>query len=80
MTVGGLDWRALRPGMALSVGTVRLELSYPAVPCAKQARWFADGDFGRISWDRNPRWVRWYGWVRRPGTVRAGDPVRLTPG
>ena len=75
VTVAGLDWASMRSGTRMRVGTALVELSYPAVPCQKQTRWFADGDFNRISHDRNPHWARWYGWVRGPGAVRPGDPV-----
>lgn len=75
LTLAGLDWPALRPGTRLMAGDVVLELSSPAVPCQKQARWFADGDFSRIAYEQHPEWVRWYGWVRRPGRVRPGDGV-----
>jgi MOSC domain-containing protein YiiM len=79
-TVSGLNWSALRAGTRLRVGTTTVELSYPAVPCQKQAKWFADGDFSRISHDRFPQWARWYGWVREPGSVQVGDAVVVGPG
>ncbi|HZU15994.1 MAG TPA: MOSC domain-containing protein [Candidatus Dormibacteraeota bacterium] len=79
VTVAGLDWASLRPGSRVAVGSALLELSYPATPCHKQARWFSDGDFTRIDHGINPQWARWYGWVRRPGTVRPGDQVVLQP-
>lgn len=77
LTVSGLNWSSLRAGTRLRVGRATVELSYPAVPCKKQTRWFADGDFTRISHDRNPQWARWYGWVREPGAVRVGDAVAV---
>ena len=79
VTVRGVDWAAMRPGTRLRVGTALVELSYPAVPCKKQTRWFADGDFTRIAHENNPQWVRWYGWVREPGDVRSGDEVVVQP-
>ena len=79
VTLTGLEWASLRPGARLRVGTALVELSHPAVPCQKQTRWFADGDFARISYERNPAWVRWYGWVREQGRVRAGDAVIVQP-
>ena len=77
--MSGLPWADMRPGAILSVGTSRLEISFPAVPCKKQAQWFSDGDFRRISNDDNPGWARWYAWVRQPGTVRTGDASLLGP-
>ena len=79
LTLGGVDWALLRPGTRLRVGTALADLSYPAVPCKKQTRWFTDGDFARISHDRNPAWARWYAWVREPGLVRMGDVVTVQP-
>jgi MOSC domain-containing protein YiiM len=79
LTLSGLDWGTLRPGARLRVGTALAELSFPAIPCAKQTRWFADGDFSRISHAKNPQWTRWYAWVREPGVVRPGGAVTLQP-
>ena len=79
VTVSGLSWADMRPGLALSLGSCRLETSFPAVPCQKQARWFSDGDFSRISHQENPDQARWYAWVRQPGTVATGDTVVLGP-
>jgi MOSC domain-containing protein YiiM len=56
---------------------VLAELSFPAVPCAKQTRWFHDGDFQRIAYERNPQLVRWYAWVREPGDVATADAVAV---
>jgi len=75
LTLAGVDWTALRPGVELRIGTALAEISFPATPCAKQTRWFSDGDFARIDHDRNPQWTRWYAWVREPGDVNPGDPV-----
>lgn len=79
VTLSGLDWARLRPGTRLLVGTALLELSFPAVPCHKQARWFTDGDFSRLSHTRHPEWSRWYAWVRRPGQIRPGDAALVSP-
>jgi MOSC domain-containing protein YiiM len=79
LTIRGLDWSALRPGTRLRVGTATLELSVPAVPCAKNAQWFADRDFGRIHHDRAPDATRWYASVMADGDVGVGDPVMVEP-
>jgi MOSC domain-containing protein YiiM len=75
LTLRGLDWRSLRPGALVRVGEALVELSFPAVPCHNQTPWFSDGDFSRIAYEANPQWARWYGWVREPGEVHAGEPV-----
>jgi MOSC domain-containing protein YiiM len=79
LTIGGIDWSTLRPGTQLLVGDVLLEISAWATPCAKNAAWFADRDFNRMSHDRHPGWSRAYAWVREPGTIRQGDPVVVEP-
>lgn len=79
VTLTGLTWSSLRPGTRLLAGSALFELSYPATPCKKQARWFADGDFERISDERHPEWTRWYAWVRSPGAVACGDVVVVQP-
>ena len=80
VTVAGLDWSTLRPGALVALGDdVLLELSSYATPCAKNAGWFAGGDFRRMDQDRHPGWSRLYGTVLRPGTVRAGDAVVVEP-
>ncbi|MGH9169334.1 MAG: MOSC domain-containing protein [Acidimicrobiales bacterium] len=79
LTLGGLDWGTLRAGTRLRVGGVLAELSFPAIPCSKQARWFSDGDFRRINHNVNPQWARWYAWVREPGEVATGDSAIVRP-
>jgi MOSC domain-containing protein YiiM len=75
LTLRGVDWRSLRPGVLVRVGEALVELSFPAVPCHNQKPWFTDGDVSRIDYKVNPQWARWYGWVREPGPACAGDRV-----
>lgn len=79
LTLSGVDWPRLRPGTRMQAGTALIELSYPATPCRKQARWFQDGDISRLSHPEHPEWARWYAWVRQPGRIRAGDPAVISP-
>ncbi len=79
LTLEGVDWASLRPGARLRIGTALAEISLPAVPCAKQARWFSDGDFSRLAHEVRPAGVRWYAWVREPGEVAQGDAVVVQP-
>jgi MOSC domain-containing protein YiiM len=79
LTIAGLDWATLRPGVLVRIGTALAEISYPATPCKKQSRWFSDGDFNHISYERDPSKVRWYAWVREPGRVDEGDAATVQP-
>ena len=80
VTVAGLDWASLRPGALVAIGDdLLLELSSYAIPCAKNAPWFAGGDFRRMAQDRHPGWSRLSGTVLRPGTVRTVHAVVVEP-
>ncbi len=78
LTLAGVDWAILRPGVELSIGPeVQLELTSYCAPCDLIARWFRDGEFSRISQEQNPGWSRLYSKVIRPGVVRPGDEVTI---
>jgi len=79
VTLSGIDWSTIRPGTQLLIGDVLAEVSAWATPCAKNAQWFSDRDFGRIDHDRHPGWSRAYAWVREPGTIRSGDAFVVEP-
>jgi MOSC domain-containing protein YiiM len=78
LTLAAIDWDSMRPGVALSIGPdVKIEVTSYTAPCSQNARWFLDGDSGRISQKRNPGWSRVYAKVLREGLVRPGDEVRI---
>ena len=77
LTVSGLDWAAMAPGVQLSVGEVRLELTRFASPCQTIAGSFGDGRFDRVSEKVHPGWSRVCARVLFEGRVKVGDPVRL---
>ena len=79
ITLEGVDWSTIRPGTRLRIGSALAEISFPSIPCAKQTRWFSDGDFKHIAHERAPHRTRWYAWVREPGEVRMGDDVVVQP-
>lgn len=79
LTISGLDWGALHGGQVLRVGDVVCQLSSQAIPCAKNNRWFTDGNAQQIHHERRPAWTRWYASVLEPGTIEVGDPVTIEP-
>lgn len=79
LTVSGIDWATIRPGVRLSVGTAVLDVSAFATPCAKNAQWFRDREFRRMDHSLHPGWSRAYAWVVDGGTVAPGDVVVVEP-
>ena len=79
VTVSGVDWSTIRPGVRVQVGGALAEISAFATPCAKNAQWFSDRDFGRIDHNRHPGWSRAYAWVLDGGDVAPGDAVIVEP-
>ena len=78
VTVSGLDWSRVRPGVRLLLGdAVRLEVTSYTVPCKNIAGSFADGDVTRIAQERAPGGSRVYARVLSPGVIRPGDLVWL---
>lgn len=79
LTLAGLDWTEVTPGRRVRIGDLLLEVTDPAVPCAKNARWFRDGSFIRMSQSKYPGWSRMYARVVEEGRVSTGDEVVLLP-
>lgn len=77
LTVAGLDWSALRPGMRLEIGEVSIELTSHAAPCRNIAGSFRDGVYARVAEKAYPGWSRFYASVLKEGTLRVGDRVRI---
>ncbi len=78
LTIRGLDWKTLRPGVQLQVGDrARLEITAPAPPCKTIADSFAERAFRRISEKLYPGWSRLYAAVLVEGEARPGDAVRI---
>jgi len=75
LTVSGLDWGALRPGVRLGINDVVLEITKPADPCRKLTSSFSDGQFGRVSEKSHPGWSRLCAKVVQEGTVKVNDGV-----
>ena len=76
LTVAGLTWSKLAPGVQLEIGEVALELTQAAVPCMNIAASFRSAAIARISAKLHPGWSRFYARVLREGMVAVGDQVR----
>lgn len=78
LTISGLDWNDVVPGSRYRIGeSVEFEVTGYATPCSKNARWFVNGDFGRMSQRRHPGESRIYARVVKGGSITPGDPVEL---
>jgi MOSC domain-containing protein YiiM len=76
LTLSGLDWDVLVPGVCLSLGDeVEIEITSYASPCPKIAGSFAEGQIRRMSQEQHPGWARLYARVLSPGAIRIGDRV-----
>jgi MOSC domain-containing protein YiiM len=80
VSIAGIDWSSLRPGSRLAIGdSVLAEVSAYAIPCKKNAGWFLEGDFNRMSHEREPGVSRLYASVLHDGTIARGDAVVVEP-
>ena len=78
VTVTGLDWAALAPGMRLALGDeVVIEITRPASPCDSLVASFIGGKFKRISQKLHPGESRLYARVIRTGRLAVGQTVRV---
>lgn len=80
LTVEGFDVSLLPVGTRLSIGDeVELELASSTTPCRTIRHSFSDRRFSRLSVQTHPADSRMYARVVREGTVRPGDPIRISP-
>lgn len=78
VTISGLDWAQLVPGVQLSLGDeVLLEVTSYTTPCNTISAYFVEGKFQRISQKVNPGWSRVYARVLKGGHLKVGQPVEL---
>ena len=77
VTVRGLDWDRVIPGVRLVLGAVEIEVTGFATPCQTIIGSFADARSKRISQKVHPGWSRVYGRVLTEGVMRVGDPVTV---
>jgi MOSC domain-containing protein YiiM len=78
LTTQGVPYEELRPGTVLLAGEAELEVTRPCDPCQNLYL------LPYVGKTRGPSFLRtmvdrrgWYCRVRVPGTVRAGDPLKI---
>lgn len=80
LTLRGLDWDAVAPGVRLRLGReVEIEVLSYTQPCGTIRGYFAGSDPQRIAQERHPGWSRVYARVLRTGVIRTGEAVELIP-
>ena len=72
ITISEIDWSKVRPGATLEFGSVKTQITGYAIPCKKNARWFSDGDYQRLSHELGAV-SRVYCLVTQPGSVAVSD-------
>ena len=77
VTITGVDWRRVQPGMRMQIGAAEVEMTAFAMPCQSIAPAFTNGRIVRVSEKVYPGWSRLYSRVVREGETRVGDRVRL---
>ena len=78
MTLAGIDWAAVGPGMRIALGDEALiEVASYTSPCDSMTGSFSDGKFIRISQKVNPGWSRVYARVLRKGRLIVGQAVHV---
>jgi MOSC domain-containing protein YiiM len=80
VTVEGVDWDLVAPGVQLRLGDhVLLEIVSFTNPCKTIKGSFIDGKFVRIAQKLHPGWSRVYARVLSEGQIHFGDPVEVNP-
>lgn len=76
VTLTGLDWSKVVPGVRLRLGDeVLVEVTKYTTPCNNLRPYFKGEDYGRVSQTRYPGWSRVYASVLQAGKIRVGDAV-----
>lgn len=76
LTITGLDWPAIAPGMQIQIGkNVQIEITSYTTPCNTIADAFSDRKSNRVSQALHPGWSRVYARVLNGGVILVGDRV-----
>ena len=80
LTVAGLDWSLVVPGVHMRIGKVVLEVTRYTTPCKTIRASFRHGDVNRIHQRHHPGDSRVYARVIREGRIAVGDAIECTGG
>jgi MOSC domain-containing protein YiiM len=81
ITVAGVDWSSVAPGVRIRLGNdVLLQVTDYTTPCSNIKDSFSDGNSNRILQKKHAGWSRVYARVLQPGEVKIGDRVELVSG
>jgi MOSC domain-containing protein YiiM len=75
LTLTGIEWDSMVPGVSLDIADVRLMITEFTTPCRTIRDSFTEHHISRISQKVNPGWSRVYARVLREGVVSVGDRV-----
>ncbi len=78
VTLEGLDWSDVRPGVRIQIGEVLCEVTAYALPCFQNKPFFLNGDFEVMHHERGPV-SRVYATVLQTGSMRTDDSAVLEP-
>lgn len=79
VTVSGVNWIDVAPGTRWGIGDeAEVEVTSYTTPCLKNAGWFVDGRFARISQSLHPGFARVYARVLAEGSIAPGDQFTRT--
>lgn len=78
ISLTGIAWDRIRPGVQLRIGDVLAEITSYAIPCKQNKAWFADGAFDAMHHRHGPV-SRMYATVLDTGRISVGDAVLLEP-
>ena len=77
VTIAGLSWEDVVPGVRMRLGAAVVEVTSYADPCRTIRASFLGGRSARIGQKAWPGWSRVYARVLTEGIVRVGDAVEL---
>ena len=77
LTISGLDWDEIVPGVRLQIGAAQIEITDYTRPCFKIKASFKDGEFMRPWQKAHPGQSRVYAKILIEAEVREGDEVSI---